>query len=151
MLTKQADTVHFINRKEMLMMTGLIPFDAIDDFFGGRRMQDRNPGREIFKLDVKDADTGYTIEADLPGVLKKEVNLNADDKTLSISVNREESADEANGRYLHKERRFSSMSRSVRLPDANFGEVKAKLLNGVLVVNVPKKDKASDSRRIEIE
>ena len=130
----------------MFIMTGLIPYD----FFGDRWLQSGNAGKDIFKIDVRDDDRSYLVEAELPGVSKNEVNLSVDDKTLSISISREESKNEGKGNYIHRERRESSMSRSIRLADANLNDIQAKLENGVLSVVVPKRDKPDGARRIEI-
>ena len=132
-------------------MTGLIPYNMFDNFFGDRWVQNRNVGNEVFKIDVKENDEDYSVEAELPGVKKNEINLNVDDKMLYISVNREEKAEEEKGNYIHRERRSSSMSRGIRLAGANLGDVKAKLDDGVLAITVPKQNKANESRRIDIQ
>jgi HSP20 family molecular chaperone IbpA len=43
------------------------------------------------------------------------------------------------------------MSRRVRLANAQMGEIKAKLEEGVLTVLIPKNIRAASSRKIEIE
>ncbi|MCL1982450.1 MAG: Hsp20 family protein [Clostridiales bacterium] len=129
-------------------MTGLIPFEG---FFGDRWLQSRNIASDVFKIDVMEKDNKYVVEAELPGIQKSEINLDAYDKMLSISVNREEKIDEEKENYIHRERRSSSMRRGVRLADANYGEITAKLDNGVLTVVVPKQDKNANSRKIEIQ
>ena len=130
-------------------MTGLIPFSR--NFFSDWTMNDWNIGSDVFKIDVKETDKQYTVDAELPGVRKEEINLNTDDRMLSISVNREENVNEEKENYIHRERRASSMSRSIRLADANLGDIKAKLDGGVLTVMIPKQDKSAAGRRIEIE
>ena len=132
-------------------MTGLMPFNMFDDFLGDRWIQSRNIGNEAFKIDVKENDNDYLIEAEIPGVKKDEINLNIYDKILSISVSREEKVNEEKDNYIHRERRLSSMSRNVRLAGANLNSVKAKLEEGVLTVTVPKQDKINEPRKIEIE
>ena len=148
-------------------MTGLIPFNRknsnladagfddfynmFDNFLGDRWLESKNVGRDVFKIDVKEAETGYIVEAELPGIKKNEINLNVDDKMLTISVTREEKATEEKDNYIHRERRATSMSRSIRLAGANLSDIKAKLEEGILTVSVPKQSKVPDSRRIEIE
>ena len=58
---------------------------------------------------------------------------------------------EENKNYVHKERRFSSMSRSLYLDDAKSTGIKAKLENGVLSIIVPKENKPNKSVKIDIE
>lgn len=134
-----------------LSTTGFEDFyNMLDDFFtdpwfGGRRV------REGFKLDVQQTDKEYLIEAELPGVSKDEVSLDLRDGTLSIAVNREESKNDDGKNYIHRERRVSSMSRSVYLGDVDADAVSAKLDNGVLKIAVPTKAPVDNTRRIEIQ
>ncbi|NLL49813.1 MAG: Hsp20 family protein, partial [Eubacteriaceae bacterium] len=51
----------------------------------------------------------------------------------------------------HRERRVSSMSRRVRLANANLGETKAKLEEGILTVTIPKDTKVDGSLKIDID
>ncbi len=52
---------------------------------------------------------------------------------------------------VHKERRYSSMSRSIYLSDAKSEGIKANLENGVLKITVPKESKPNNSVKIDIE
>jgi len=126
-------------------------YNMFDNFFGDRWIQGRNVGSDVFKIDVKETDKDYTVEAELPGIVKNEININVDDKMLTISVEREEKVDEGKGNYIHRERRTSSMSRSIRLAGANLTAIKAKLDDGILTISIPKQDKTPDFRKIEIE
>jgi len=148
-------------------MAGLVPFNRrvpltsnagfddfynmLDDFFGDRWQPSRNLQRDTFKLDVKELEKEYQVEVDLPGVKKEEIELKTTEKVLSISVNREESTEEENKYYIHRERRTSSMSRSIRLAEANLNDIKAKLEEGVLTITVPKLEKTGVARIVAIE
>jgi len=139
--------VPFNRRNNSLMNTGFEDFyNMLDDYFTPRGFT-----RDTFKLDVQEAENGYLIEAELPGVKKEEVSLDLEDSRLTISVNREEFVDEKDKNYVHRERRFSSMSRAVYLPDAEREGIKAKLDNGVLTIDVKKEEKSVAPRKIEIE
>jgi HSP20 family protein len=59
---------------------------------------------------------------------------------------------EENRNYIHRERRVSSMVRSIYLPDAKSEGVKARLDNGVLNITVVKRENAAPrTNRIEIQ
>lgn len=134
-----------------LSATGFEDFyNMLDDFFTDPWFTDRRL-REGFKLDVQQTGKEYLIEAELPGVKKEEVSLDLRDGTLSIAVNREENKNEENKNYIHRERRVSSMSRSVHLGDVDADAISAKLDNGVLKVSVPIKTPVDNTRRIEIQ
>jgi len=150
-------------------MAGLIPFNRrdgsfmragagfddfynmLDDFFNDSIMSGRNLLRDTFKIDIVEADNEYLIEAELPGVKKDEIDLSIDHDNLCISVNRTEEINQDNKNYIHRERRASSMSRRVRLADAKLSDIKAKLDDGVLVVTIPKEEKADSPQKIAID
>ena len=135
------------NRRNNLSNTGMDDFYTLfDSFF----TTPRGSGGS-FRLDVRENEKEYLVEADLPGIKKEEVEIDLDDGRLTIAVNREENVEDDRGNYVHRERRVSAMSRSLYLPEAQQEGVKAKLDNGVLAVTVAKADKRAVSRKIEIE
>ncbi len=125
-------------------------YNMLDDFFTDPWLTGRRT-REAFKMDVQQTDKEYTIEAELPGVKKEEVSLEMNDGTLRILVNREESKDEQSNNYIHRERRYSSMSRAIFLADAQADNISAKLDGGILKISVPRQKNADSTRRIEIQ
>ena len=126
-------------------------YNMLDDFFGDGLMPNRNLLRDTFKIDIEEREKEYLIEAELPGIKKDEIDLGIEDDNLCITVNRSEEVSKDGRHYIHRERRASSMSRRVRLANANLSEIKAKLEEGVLTVTIPKDEKASASRKIDIE
>lgn len=125
--------------------------NMLDDFFGEGWQSGRNLMRDTFKIDVKEAENEYTVEAELPGIPKEQIDLSVNEQVLTISVQYDENVNEENKNYIHRERRRGSMSRNLRLADAQLDEIKAKLENGVLMVTIPKQDKTSRIRKIGIE
>jgi HSP20 family protein len=145
-------------------MSGLVPFNTnrpargrsdffnmLDDFFNDDTWLPRNLFHDSFKIDVKETDKEYVVEADLPGVKKEDIRLELDDGRLSISVEHEESKEEKLANYLHRERRYGSMQRSVYLADVRQDNVAAKFEGGVLTVSVPKADRPDKNRAIDIQ
>ena len=148
-------------------MTGLVPFNRkntgllntgfedfynmLDDFFSDSWSSRRSLTRDTFKINVQQNDADYLIEAELPGVNKDEIDVDLNDGRLTISVKREEKINEEKKNYIHRESRYSSMSRSIYLADADPKGIKAKLDNGVLSVNVPRQEKTVKADKIEIE
>lgn len=146
-------------------MAGLIPFNRnssmfthagdlynmLDDFFNDNWSTRRSLMSDTFKLDVKEDNTEYMIEVDLPGVKKEDVSLSLEDGRLTLSVSRDEETSDDSKNYIHRERRFSSMQRSIYLADADEAGVSAKLDNGVLSITVPKQVKSPASCQIEIQ
>jgi len=148
-------------------MTGLIPFNLrntglirtgtgfedfynmIDDFFNDGAAN-RNLLRDSFKIDIVENEKEFIVEAELPGIKKEEVDINVDEGTLSITVNRSEETNKEEKNYIHRERRVASMNRRVRLSGTKLDEISAKLEDGVLLVTIPKVVKVASSRKIDI-
>ena len=126
-------------------------YNMLDDFFGDGHSPNRSLLKDTFKIDIEEAEKEYFIEAELPGIKKEEIDLGVEDDNLCITVNRQEEANKDGRNIIHRERRATSMSRRIRLAEANLAEIKAKLEEGVLTVTIPKQEKASTSRKIEIE
>lgn len=140
-----------VHRRGALKPSGFEDFyNVLDDFFSDPWMTGRR-SRDAFKLDVVQSDREYLIEAELPGAKKDDVTVELADGTLRIAYNHEESKDEENKNYIHKERRSYSASRSIYLGDADAEGIRAKLDGGILKVTVPRLAEADNTRRIDIE
>ncbi|NLC17145.1 MAG: Hsp20/alpha crystallin family protein [Clostridiales bacterium] len=118
-------------------MRGLSPFDWVDDFF-----QDFTPfkGIDTFRMDVKETDKEYLIEAELPGVNKEDVNISLNDGQLTIAVKQTQQKDEENANYIRRERRVGTMQRTVYLCNASNKGANAKFKDGILSLRIPKDD-----------
>lgn len=147
-----AGLVPFNRRRADVLSTGFDSFqNMLDDFFADGWPLRRSLMGDTFKVDVQDNKTEYLIEAELPGAKKEDINISLNDGRLSISFNKDEAIEEKDKNYIHRERRYTSMSRNIMLGDADSAGIKAKLDNGVLCVTVPKKTKPDSSVVIDIE
>jgi HSP20 family protein len=122
-----------------------------DDFFSDDFFPIRSLQRDTFKLDVKEEGNDYIIEADMPGIKKEEIQLNYQDGYLSIAVEREEKKDDEQKNYVHRERRFTSMSRSINLGDLDMDQIEANLKDGILIIKAPKSALIENKKKIEIK
>lgn len=147
-----AGLVPFNRRDRDVLSTGFDSFqNMLDDFFADSWPFRRSLLGDTFKLDVQDNKTEYLIEAELPGINKEDINISLNEGRLSISVSKDETVEDNGRNYIHKERRWSSMSRNIMLGDADAAGIKAKLDSGVLAITVPKKAKPDNSVVIDIE
>lgn len=133
-------------------------FDDFDrDFFRGfgrpeHVLYGKNAAR-MMKTDVKELEDGYEIAVDLPGFSKDEIKLELNDGTLTISTQKSLNK-ENKGRMLRQERYVGTMQRSFYVGNALTEEdIRAKYENGVLTLNIPKKDaqKVPEKKQILIE
>ena len=108
------------------------------------------------KTDVKETDSGYEVDIDLPGFKKDEINVQLDNGYLSISAAKGLDKEEKNkeGKYIRKERYAGAMRRSFYVGDALTQEdIKAKYESGILRLSIPKKEakQVEATKRIAIE
>ena len=97
----------------------------------------------VMKTDVKETETGYEVDIDLPGFKKDEINAKLDNGYLTISAAKGLDKDEQdkNGKYIRRERYAGSMSRSFYVGEGVTEEdIKAKYEDGILRLVVPKKE-----------
>ena len=103
------------------------------------------------KTDVKETDSGYEVDIDLPGFKKDEINVQLDNGYLSISAAKGLDKDEKDkkGKYIRKERYAGAMSRSFYVGEGVTQEdIKAKYEDGILRLSVPKKEaKAVENKK----
>ncbi len=136
------------NKRNELETTNL--FNVLDGFFQDSWPLISNGQLDSFKLDVKENDSAYLIEAELPGVKKEAINIACLNSKLTISVNQTEEKNEDQGHYLHRERRQKSMQRSVFLNESIQEGITAGLKEGILNIVVPKKSNEEKIHQIEI-
>lgn len=125
------------------------PVDALIDRFFNESMPAFGTefGVEFFgnnsypKVDVKDHLDRITIEAEIPGLTKKDVSVDLEERVLTISGNKREDVQEEGVRYIRKELKRSSFKRSFKLGDTlKDTDIQADFNNGLLTVTVPKRE-----------
>lgn len=130
--------------------------DFMDDafernFFGGRNPLYGKHSKNLMKTDVKETETGYELDIDLPGFKKDEISAHLEDGYLTVSAAKGVDKDEKDkeGRYIRRERYSGSMTRSFYVGNAVTEEdIKAKYENGILSLSIPKKDpKAVEAKK----
>ena len=89
--------------------------------------------------DVIDEGNQFRVKMNVPGIQKKDINLNVTDNSLEVSAEHKEESEEKKKNYLRKERSDVSYYRTLPLPEnVVSGKVKAKMTDGVLEVILPK-------------
>jgi len=124
-------------------------FEESSDWWEGEELV--APWRETMAVDLIEREDEFVVAVDLPGFERDEVDVDVTDHTLHIEAVHGESSEETDEDYLRRERRESSVRRSIRLPDAvETGGVSATMRNGVLTVTLPRAE-VEESTRIDIE
>lgn len=102
-----------------------------------------------FKVDIKEDQDHYLLQAELPGMNKDNISLELDGDYLTIGVKSDESfSQEEEDRYIRRERRMVSCERQFFVGDVKPEDIQAQYRNGVLEVKIPKTDQTDSSRRI---
>jgi len=94
-------------------------------------------------LDVHEDKEGYTIEVELPGMKREEIEVTLQNDSLVISGERKSEILKEETAVHRQERYFGKFSRALTFPTAVAGDkVKASYKDGVLSITLPKADEA---------
>jgi HSP20 family protein len=105
-------------------------------------------GFRVPAVDFKDAGSEYIVEVELPGMSKEDVVIEIVKDGLMVSARKEEIKEEKGEGFIRRERGHLSFKRRLLLPGNSDTEaIEAKIVDGVLHLSVPKKEKADDEKR----
>jgi HSP20 family protein len=124
-------------------------FDSIfNDTFFSDRLMTRVPAANISET----ADR-YHVELAAPGLKKEDFKLKLERDVLTISAEQANQNDEVERSYAKREFSYSSFVRAFTLPEsANAEGIEAKYIDGVLCIDIPKREEAKMvTRQIEIK
>ena len=112
------------------------------------RMGWRTPG--VFPaLNVWEDQQDLFVEAELPGMKLDDLHIFIQGDELTLRGNRR-AVDDANSQYLRRERSSGEFVRYLTLPfDVDPDKVEATLRDGVLMIRMPKSERAK-ARRIQV-
>jgi HSP20 family protein len=100
-------------------------------------------------VDIEETEDAWVVEAELPGVKKKDVDVQVHDSELTITGDIKER--ERTGILRRRTRRTGRFEYRVTLPgEAESEGIDASLHDGVLTVRVPKSERAKP-RRIDVK
>ena len=89
------------------------------------------------KFEVLNINSAYRIRADLPGMVKKDIDIQIVDNTLSISGERVNNSD--NTVHDYSEVTYGKFSRTFNLPeDAQENKITASMKDGILALEIPR-------------
>lgn len=129
-------------------------FDDVTDMFDNFFNSSFSFLNNNMRSDIKETDQGYSIDIELPGVNKKDIDIHLSDGYLTVSVNAHDDRNEENDNYVVRERRYGSCQRTFRVgSELKKSDIKASFENGVLNLNIPKtkENKKKEDTKIDIE
>ncbi len=127
----------------------LVDFGRIVDRFFDRGLSRRKTSSGLWTdgfwapaIDLYDKKDRFIVKAELPGIEKKDINVNIDGDTLTIKGQTQKDNEVKEKDYYYNERVFGSFYRSISLPENVQKEnVKASYKDGILTIELPKSKK----------
>ena len=134
-----------------MLMPSIFNDDVFDDFFDFPFYDDRaekklygHHAANLMKTDIQEHDDGYTLEMDLPGFKKEEIQIELNNGYMTISAAKgldEDEKDKKSGKYIRRERYTGSCQRSFYVgEDVTEEDIKAEFKHGILKLFIPKKE-----------
>jgi HSP20 family protein len=124
--------------------------NLVDDLFTNFPVFSKNEGSQLWKgfvpVNIKETDKNYNIEIVAPGFEKSDFNISLDQQILTVSADKQNEVKAENEKQIRNEYSYRSFKRSFTLNDKTDGTgIDAKYVNGVLTLNLPKKEEVKPS------
>ncbi len=126
--------------------------DLLEDFFGGSNVQ-RQAGLIAPRFEVSETDSAIVVDAELPGMDEKDIELTLQDNVLTIKGEKRKEEETKKKNCYISERSYGRFQRSLQLGSGvDAGKVNATFKKGVLTVTIPKTEpEKSKARTIDIK
>lgn len=103
-----------------------------------REFFDTDNAMPEMRVDVRQKDDAFLLEADLPGMKKENISLDVNDGVLTISADIHNDKKEEKNGYVCSERRSGHVERRFNLEGIDLSGIKADYRDGVLMIHLPK-------------
>lgn len=103
-----------------------------------------------FKVDIRETNDAYLLEAELPDVKKDGIDVEYNNNYLTISAKREDKTDKVTDNFVRRERHFGQLKRSFYVDNVDEGKIEASYHEGMLRVVLPKLNDSKHGKRINI-
>ncbi|MBQ9481472.1 MAG: Hsp20/alpha crystallin family protein [Clostridia bacterium] len=106
----------------------------------------------VMRTDMKEYPSYYLIEIEVPGISKSDIEITVENGYLTVSSVKTDKNDGTLGewKYIRRER-FAGATRSFYIGDVGEDDIKATYTDGLLYVNVPKKNASGTDTAKKIE
>lgn len=121
--------------------------DMMSELFGS--YPNRYENYSSPKVNISEDKEYYTLSMAAPGLDKKNIKINLEKDSLTISYKMEDKSEDLN--FTRREFNFNQFERTFYLPEfIDFEKIISKYENGILSVTLPKRDEAIDKGPREI-
>jgi len=126
-----------------------------NDMFDWSNRNFSNTNTTLPAVNIKEDKDGFEVEMSAPGLEKKDFKIELNNSVLTISSEKKvENETKDDQQFTRREFSYQSFSRSFNLPETVESEkIAAKYENGILSINIPKKEEAKPKpvKQIEIK
>ena len=135
----------------------LTPFDRMFDDIVGKSFPEINQqvgvnpfqGTAYPKVNVYEYDTKIGVIAEIPGLDKKDLNVEVEEGVLTVSGEKSHGFDEGKAKVLRRELKHSSFKRQFTLCEMLDGDnISANFKDGILSIEIPKIEPALPKKNI---
>ncbi|MEX0681154.1 MAG: Hsp20/alpha crystallin family protein [Balneolales bacterium] len=115
--------------------------NLLDEFFNDVVASDS--GRLFIpSIDLTEDESHYHVHMALPGIRKEDINIDLQDRRLTVSGERKEQNENKNTKYHLMETRYGNFERTISLPNnINQDKIDARFEDGVLKLDIEKREK----------
>ena len=128
----------------------------LDDFFRDWNTTNfSETNTSLPAVNIKENEDEFTVQVAVPGMDKKDFQIDLDNDVLTISSEKKEENKETKDNYTRREYSYQSFKRSFNLPKnvVDSDKIKANYKNGELSIAIPKREEAKPkpARLIEVK
>ncbi len=143
-----------LKNNNVLGREGFVPSiftDFFNDYFPGE-LSPRSLRASVPAVNIHESENEFVVELAVPGMQKNDFHLEFENGLLSISADKKEEKKVENVKFTRKEFSYSSFKRTFTLPETvNPEKISASYENGVLSLNLPKKEEVKSKPVKEIK
>ncbi len=124
----------------------------VDDFFTELPGLFRNEAEPQWKgfvpVNILETEKGYSLEVVAPGFEKTDFKVNLDQQVLTISAEKKEEVKDETKKQIRKEYNYRSFRRVFTIDEKiEANNIEAQYVNGVLTLNLPKKETVKETAK----
>ncbi len=119
-------------------------FDLLGEMFADPFFTEHES--KIMKTDIKEKNDKYLIDVELPGYQKEDIKIDVEDGYLTVHAETNSDKEEKeDGKFIRRERYVGTCSRSFYVgTEIQSEDIKASFKNGMLKLEIPKKDEKKE-------
>lgn len=103
------------------------------------------------KINIAEDKEAYHLEAELPGVKKEDIIIDYANDIITLKAQKRAVQEDKEKDYHKIESFYGSFARSVHVPNIDQANIKAKFIDGVLKIELPKQQETQQKSQITIQ